>query len=100
MQFNVQVVFITTASLLSPLWRCQPQSPSSPGRTALALLLGISQNRFKNVSFRRQLDRVSQPFRCPNTIELFISGGGNEFCTNGPALLLNGPSGCATAPAG
>jgi hypothetical protein len=34
----------------------------------------------------------------PNQIQLFVSGGDHDACSNGPQMTFGGGSGCASAP--
>ncbi|KAF8879525.1 hypothetical protein CPB84DRAFT_1793261 [Gymnopilus junonius] len=101
MQFNVQVVFITTALLaFTSLAMSAPITLFTGPNCTSATLGNFTEPLQECFIFEGNSTESASHSGVPNTIELFISGGGNEFCTNGPALLLNGPSGCATAPAG
>ncbi|KAF8882325.1 hypothetical protein CPB84DRAFT_1851301 [Gymnopilus junonius] len=99
MQFDI--VFITTALLASASLAMSatvtlfsgPNCTGAPGGNFTVPL----QECFR---FETNSTESASYSGVPNVIYFFITGRGHEDCLIGPQFLFNGPSGCATAPAG
>ena len=100
MQFNI--VFVTTALLSSASLAISATITLFAGPDCTGTQLG-TLNAGSQVCLTWGRGATVKSIRysgVAHLIEFYISGGAHDSCTNGPSLLVDGGSGCVTAPAG